>query len=635
MPLQQIETDLFVHEDSCKAYVIRRGNRAIAIDFGTGALLEEMPSIGVSHLDWILHTHHHRDQCVGDHLALPGGTRIGAPEWEAHYFREAEHFWGRRTVFHLYNMRGNFNTLREPVPVEAFLSDFDTFEWEDITLEVVPAPGHTRGQIALVWHRPDSAIAFVGDMIHGDGRALTLYDLQNDYGQWQGMYQTVAALGYMQTFSPAKLYPSHGDTVDDPPSAVARLSEAMEEWLRFYRATPPLGRNLSASHVDEVLPGLYRSRYSNATHWALLSRSGKALFIDYGANFNIGLERWFNMPEESDRFIPYSIAELEALGMTSVDVIIPTHCHDDHVPGLRYLQRKHGTRLWCLENMARVFECPCTQILGCTVPRPARVDRILYDRQEVQWEEFTLTIRHTPGHALHHQSVFTEIAGKRVAFMGDIIFERSDRDERGRMKAAWNLIPMNRLAADDHRRTAEIMLEHEPELICPGHGTAFTVTRDDLEEFRDCVARIPEKLGAVVGHEAVNRALDFHWMHVTPYETHVAPGMPFSVEVTHRNHDQTAVHGVVRPSAPEGWLIEPTERAFTAEPGAEAVTRFKVTPGERTGRGPAKMPFAFRLELDGKDLGEACVGIGNYHYYPYHGHRPDPDDPTLGGYRVD
>ena len=121
MAMRELLPDFFQYDDSCNVYVIRRGDRAIAIDFGTGGVLKELSAIGVTGLDWIVHTHHHRDQCVGDHLAVAQGVKLAVPEWEAHYFLEAEHFWGRRNLFHLYNMRTNYFTLRESVPVAAFL----------------------------------------------------------------------------------------------------------------------------------------------------------------------------------------------------------------------------------------------------------------------------------------------------------------------------------------------------------------------------------------------------------------------------------------------------------------------------------------------------------------------------------
>src|SRR5579863_4510880 len=61
--LTQISPNLCVLRDSCNVYVLRDGDRALLIDFGSGHILNLLAQIGVSKVDAILHTHHHRDQC--------------------------------------------------------------------------------------------------------------------------------------------------------------------------------------------------------------------------------------------------------------------------------------------------------------------------------------------------------------------------------------------------------------------------------------------------------------------------------------------------------------------------------------------------------------------------------------------
>jgi glyoxylase-like metal-dependent hydrolase (beta-lactamase superfamily II) len=45
--------------------VLKNGNKAIAIDFGSGKWLEEPPSLGITSLEHVLLTHHHDDQYEG------------------------------------------------------------------------------------------------------------------------------------------------------------------------------------------------------------------------------------------------------------------------------------------------------------------------------------------------------------------------------------------------------------------------------------------------------------------------------------------------------------------------------------------------------------------------------------------
>ncbi|MDP6126151.1 MAG: MBL fold metallo-hydrolase, partial [Candidatus Latescibacteria bacterium] len=348
MALRELLPNIYRYEDSCHVYIVRKGDRAIAIDFGTGGVLDELSSIGVSHLDWVVHTHHHRDQCEGDHLAVEQGAKIAVPEWEAHYFSEAEHFWGRRSIMHLYNMRTNFFTLRESVPVSGVLQDFTSFEWNGLTLDILPAPGHTEGGVAFVLGMDGKRVGFVGDLIRDDGQAETIHDLQYNYGGWEGMPMSMQAMDYLFQQSPDILFPSHGEPVDDPEAGIKKLTDAMRAWLAFYGGG---GHDFSAAELKPVIPDVYFSKFTNANHYVVLSKSGKALFVDYGPNYGTGLVADLLHADESNRFVPHSLPELKAMGMTEVDVAMPSHYHDDHITGFAYLQRKEGTKIWCYKNM--------------------------------------------------------------------------------------------------------------------------------------------------------------------------------------------------------------------------------------------------------------------------------------------
>lgn len=620
MAMRELLPDFFQYDDSCNVYVIRRGDRAIAIDFGTGGVLKELSAIGVTGLDWIIHTHHHRDQCVGDHLAVAQGVKLAVPEWEAHYFLEAEHFWGRRNLFHLYNMRTNYFTLRESVPVAAFLQDFTKFTWKDVTLEVCPAPGHTQGQVALVWDRGGQKLAFVGDLIRDDGQAETLYDFQQGYGGWEGMQHSIGAMGYLRTFGPAKLFPSHGGVVEHPVEAMDKLRTAMRGWMEFYGSTVPNSiPDITKAELQAVIPDVYHSKFSNASHYAIVSKSGKGLFIDYGPNYSNGLVAGVLHADESNRFVPHSLPELRAVGMTKVDVAMPSHLHDDHITGFAYLQRKEGTRFWCYKNMVNLLEHPTSELVGCTVPVPIKVDHAFEENEEVAWEEFRIRVLYAPGHSQHHNMIMLEHEGKRVAFTGDNIFNGGQRDANGRLKLNWNLIPMNRNRPDDHLRTADALLDFEPQFICPGHGGAYEVTREDLLGFRETVAQIPAKFQALVGERNVNRCADFHWARVFPYEQHIEPGKLFSVTVRIRNYDDTSATGTLTAALPAGWTAAVPVQNVHIHAQGETEVEFGILPGEKRLNAPGKTPFAFALELGGKPLGEVCHGIGNYVRYPYHG----------------
>ncbi|MEW6756194.1 MAG: MBL fold metallo-hydrolase, partial [Candidatus Latescibacterota bacterium] len=517
--------------------------------------------------------------------------------------------------------RTNYFTLRQSVPVERHLRDYETFTWQDVTLEICPAPGHTRGQVALVWDRGGQRVAFVGDLIRDDGQVETIYDLQVNYGGWEGMQETLNAMAYLRTFGPSVLFPSHGGAVGQPEAAMDRLAAAMQGWLTFYGNTVPTPQpDTTRAHLKPVIPDVYFSEYTNANHYIVLSRTGKALFVDYGPNYGIGLMPVQTHADESNRFTPHSLAELRAMGMTTVDVAMPSHLHDDHTTGFHYLVRKEGTRIWCYENMVSLLEHPTSEVVGCTLPVPVPVDRAIADGEEVEWEEFRLQVRYSPGHAQHHNTILLEHEGRRVAFTGDNIFNfANQRDGQGRRVLTYNLIPLNRNRPDDHLKTAEILLDFEPEVICPGHGGPYDVTREDLLGYRDTVAQIPAKFQALVGGRDVNRAMDYYWARVYPYEQPVEPQRPFTVTVRLRHYEATPATGTLTAALPQGWCAAAPVQRVHLHPGGETEVEFALVPGERRPGAPAKVPFAFALELNGRPLGEVCHGIGNYLRYPYHG----------------
>ena len=155
--LEKLSPSLYLFRDTCNVYVIRDGHRALLIDFGTGAVLDELADIGVSQVDWILHTHHHRDQCQGDHLANERRIPLAVPAHELPYFEEVEVLWGALQIYDIYDVRQTFFTLAKSVRTTRVLEDYETFEWGDFRFFVQPTPGHTLGHIALI-ARIDGAV---------------------------------------------------------------------------------------------------------------------------------------------------------------------------------------------------------------------------------------------------------------------------------------------------------------------------------------------------------------------------------------------------------------------------------------------------------------------------------------------
>src|SRR4249920_1265998 len=75
-------SDVYVWTDTANTYVIRDGDRALLIDLGDGSVLKELAKIGIREVEWVLFTHHHREQVQGYPLLARFNPKIAVPEAE-------------------------------------------------------------------------------------------------------------------------------------------------------------------------------------------------------------------------------------------------------------------------------------------------------------------------------------------------------------------------------------------------------------------------------------------------------------------------------------------------------------------------------------------------------------------------
>ena len=165
MSLTQIFENIFLFKDSVNVYAIKDGNKAILIDFGSGEILNHLSEIGVSKVDYIFHTHYHRDQCYGDYRALVQKIKIAAPQREKKLFAEAENFWKVKSYYDIYSFKPTFFVSKFNIPLDVTFSDNEEFEWNSYKFKIIETAGHTTGSVSyllesnnngdspsLVWH---------------------------------------------------------------------------------------------------------------------------------------------------------------------------------------------------------------------------------------------------------------------------------------------------------------------------------------------------------------------------------------------------------------------------------------------------------------------------------------------------
>jgi glyoxylase-like metal-dependent hydrolase (beta-lactamase superfamily II) len=615
--LRPLLPDLFRFDDTCAVYVVRHGGRAVLIDFGDGEVLDELPSIGVAAVDWVLHTHFHRDQCGGDRKAVGRRIPVAVPEHERRYFEHAEDFRRARRLFHSADVLNDLAGPVADVRVARPLRDGETLECGPLRFRVVPAPGHTPGSIALIAEINGAVVAFTGDLIHSPGRVLSLFDLQYRAGATDGV---AAALHSLQTLAgqrPDLLCPSHGPEMTQPAAAIAETTANLRRWYdarAVEPALPSLGDAPAgpfASEPDDSVVRINRDLVAvcaATTFYAVVDASGGAgLLIDYGAAAGEAAAAMVAGVDGGPalRHLAHPPTEPARLGCTSVEVVIPTGVVDAAICGIPALAAA-GTRVWAHECLADVLARPSRRRLPGLMARPIRVDRVLREGETFQWRGRRFTVRRLPSAGRFAVGLFAEIAGQRCGFTGDALVGGAPGPAFPRPTFAAGM------TADGRVRTAAVLADESPDWICPGRGLPLRPAPTDLlrlaadaEADRDLCRRLVA--------EPVDRGLDPSWAAIEPYRIPAARGDQFRCEVRVRNVETRPIAVRARLTMPTEWRAEPAQVEFTVAPGETGAGAWDVlipapfVPVHRT------QSIAADLWIDGRHLGQvadAFVHVG-------------------------
>ncbi|MGA3166799.1 MAG: MBL fold metallo-hydrolase [Terriglobia bacterium] len=604
--LTQISPNLYVLRDTCNVYVLKDGNRALLIDFGSGHVLKLLGQAGVTQVDAILHTHHHRDQCQGDGRAAAERIPIHVPGHERHLFEDAENFWRNRRVFHLYYVRNDFFTITHNLPVAGILRDYDTFRWGPHELLIYPTPGHTLGSVSLVGTIDGRKTAFTGDLIHSPGKVVNLYDLQYQYGSTDGVDFAVYSLARMRELGPELICPSHGEPFRSAEAGYTELMGKMRSWAESYAP----GTSFTVdNHAFAVTPHLVASHQTTSSFYAVISDSGKALFVDYGSasgNFFNGFNTAAPVLDRM-RFVEHTIPELKArYGMKSIDVAMPSHMHDDHLNGFPHLARHHGAKIWCYDNMVDILENPRGHNLGCTLAEPIKVDRAFRNGETFKWEEFEFKIFHSPGHTEYQMAMFADIDGARVAFTGDAIFPAT---AGAPYQLRHNLIFRNWVENDSHLRSMRTILDHAPNIIAPGHGKPFVANQEDLQDLKRRLEQQQRYFSDVIADPDSNFGLNPSWARLYPYQLLAKVGSTATLELRVRNYRAKPMHLEAALVLPEDWKAAPEVTRLDVPAQSDGKADFAVTIPEAWDHAKPRVAVAADILADGQYLGQIAEGV--------------------------
>lgn len=591
-----VTESVFRFEDTCNVYVIRQGDAAIAIDFGAGDVLDELADIGVRVTD-VFVTHHHRDQVQGLRRAADAGIRIWVPEVEQDLVARVSEHWQARSVANSYNNRQDRFSLLEDVPITATLRDYTSVDGAGQRFQVIPTPGHTVGSITLVADIDGQRMAFTGDLITAPGRVWSLAATQWSYNGAEGVTASIASLLDLDDRRLDLLLPSHGTPMYAPAQAIETLVDRLQRLLELRREDIPVA-DLRARPYERISEHLLKNRTSHATSYILLSRSGKALLIDYGYDFTRGLAA--GSDRASRRPWLYTIDALKRdFGIQAIDAVIPTHYHDDHVAGCNLLRQVEGTQVWAAETFAGVLEQPEQYDLPCLWYEPIAVDRRLPLGPALEWEEYRLTVHEQPGHTRYAVAIETEVDGKRVLFIGD---QMGHADGLG-----LNYVYAGGFEIGDYERSAELYRAIAPDLLLSGHWEPLASGLSHFEELARRGKALHELHRQLLPLDEIDLEAQGPVASLQPYIIRAQAGHPFAVTAEVRNPAPVAQEITILLTVPDSWLVQPGEQRIFMAAGARTTAGFDViAPAGTTAR---RARIAADLTVGSRRLGQVVEAL--------------------------
>lgn len=594
----QLSDQLFIHHGSINVGILRDGNRALLIDCGDDSVRSTLDALGITTVDTVLFTHHHRDQASGVGNVVSDNTRIGVPAQERQWFESVEMFWNDPQMrWHLYNYHPHNLMLAESVSVTGAYTEGDSLQWGNATISVIDTPAHTDGSVSYMLEVGGACYAFCGDLIYDTGQIWELYSLQKgdettDYHGFLGDRERLShSLKKVQGQAPEVLIPSHGKIMRDPAGAIDALLQRLDSCydkyvaisaLRYYFPKLFTAFEGSTGHMPiregKEVPAFLRHY---GTTWMVISENGEAFVMDCGSP---GILK--------------QIQSLKAEGeISDVTEFWITHYHDDHVDAVPEFQESFPCTTRTDSAVADIVENPRGFRLPCISPALARIDHRTQDGDSWTWNEFKMTAYHFPGQTYYHGGLLVEGRGVRLFFAGDS-FTMSGIDDY--CSGNRNLLG----EGVGYDRCLAWIAELQPTHIFNCHvQCAFAFTDEEIKQMRANLAERECLYAELFPWDQPNYGMDEHWVRPYPYEQDVSPGETATLHLTLTNHSSQARIASCRPILPQLWHVEVPEQAVTIPPKQEGHITFSI-PIPTHANSVQRTVIPLEVTYDGRSLGQ-------------------------------
>ena len=564
MIFTQVTKDIYLFPDICNVYVIKSGELGLLIDLGTGDVLDHLKEIGINKIEWVLFTHHHREQTQGYPRLKNTGAKVAVPEVEKALFETPLNFRKMAPALSdAFTVHGASYVRPGITPIKAdkTFAKMDDFTWQGIELWCVETAGNSPGSLSYITKKEGEWIAFTGDVMLQGSKLHTWFDTEWDYGFSKGIYALYNSLGQLEGYPLKKMLPSHGPIIENPLPHLQALRNTLREFNKLYlrgwevstfagadqdRVSQPT----TVPHVWQVTKHLFKFR--GPEFWPnfhmILADNGHALIVDCGLF--------------KKEFLDKSIALMkERLGLKQIDVVLVTHMHGDHCLEAPHLRDMHGAKIWTMNRVVAPVSRPlhfdyCAQVntYGKGIDSIA-FDKVFQEGDTFTWEGFKLTVDWMPGQTEFALCLHGIIDGKKVAFTGDNIFGSSSDPSQNGHEA---VVARNSCILEEgYIYAAKYLKKLQPDLLLGGHSWAMAEPTKLIDRYLADAIKLKEYFEKLSFEKDYRWMYDPYWVRMEPYRVVLGKNNAAEARLVMRNFDAEPIAMKVEIVLPEGFKAEP------------------------------------------------------------------------------
>jgi glyoxylase-like metal-dependent hydrolase (beta-lactamase superfamily II) len=607
-PVSKISPHLSLIRGDINGAVIESGRNRLVV-YGD-------PAHVLHRVDMVLFTHARRDVVwAGKDLVMNGAKAI-VPSDESALFTRVDSLWMDLTTsrYHDYNQQST-KWLTEPLVVQGKVRGGDTIQWHGIPIRVIDSEGYTRGAVSYLVQIDGMDVAFVGDLIYGDGQILDIYSMQDHIGEvnvrgYHGyaarISELIGSLERMAELRPDILVPVRGPVIREPDEAITKLIGRLRKIYMNYLSVNAFrwytGQETHDIMAARVLPPDMRvdwmpyAETGKNPSWLVHHGNSKLIISGDGAGFLIdcGSKEVFNDMMKLEEHFPCS----------HIEGMFITHYHDDHTDYVNGIREKYRCPVYATRELEDILKNPQAYRLPAMTSEPIDSLVIVPEASSMSWKEFNLTFYYLPGQTIYHDAMLVEKkGGEKIFFVGDS-FSPTGLDDYCLLNRNFIQPGTGYLYCLEKLRS----LPGDCWIVNQHIEPPFRFTSGQLDFMTRKLQERKTLMRDLLPWDDPNYGMDEQWARIYPYGQTIQPGKSARVSVCILNHSDSTNEYTIRPvPGQDGLTISPEQLVIKVAPKEEGRADFVLDVSDDAS--PGLRIQTVDIGFDERNLHEWCESV--------------------------